>query len=652
VTSSDHESEGAPPAPSVAPPARVAEGAHVPSMEAYRALYRRSVEDPDGYWGEVAAGFAWERPPTVIRDCDLREGRIGWFTDGQLNVAVNCVDRHLPARAEQPAIVWEADEPGEGRTLSYAALDIEVRRAARMLRGLGVGRGDRVALYMGMVPEAAIAMLACARLGAVHSVVFGGFSAQALAGRVRDCGARVLLTQDEGRRGGRPVPLKRVADEALAELPEVEHVVVLRRTGADVPMQPGRDRWWHDEPPPNASDAPEVMGAEDPLFILYTSGSTGKPKGALHTQAGYLLYVASTARLVFDLREGDVYACVADIGWITGHSYVVYGPLANGATTVLFESTPTYPDAGRYWEMVERLGVTQLYTAPTALRQIAREGDEWVRGHDRSSLRVLGSVGEPIDPPTWRWYFDVVGEGRCSIVDTWWQTETGGILLSGLPGATPMKPGATSLPLPGVEAVVLVDGALADGPAEGELAIAASWPGQMRTLYGDHERFLDHYLRPFPGYFRTEDAVRRDEEGYFWIGGRMDDVIKVAGHRLGTAEIEGALAAHAGCAESAVVDAPEPVRGALVCAFVRPAPGAEAGEELAAALREEVATRLGRVAVPSAIRFVPALPKTRSGKVMRRILRRIAAGETGDLGDTTTLSQPESVEEARAARAY
>ena len=643
----------APTVAAIAPPSHSAAGARFASMAEWEAAYRRSIEQPEDYWREVAQEFQWERFPETICDTDMAAGRIGWFVDGRINVAVNCVDRHLAERAEQTAILWEPDEPGQQRALSYAELDREVRRAARLLRSLGVVRGDRVAIYMGMTPETAIAMLACARVGAVHSVIFGGFSPQAIRDRVLDCDARVVLTQDEGRRGGRTIPLKRNVDEALAGLEAIEHVVVVRRTGGDVPMLAGRDRWWDEQPPADVSDEAEVMDAEDPLFILYTSGSTGKPKGVLHTQAGYLLFAARTCRDIFDLREGDVYACVADIGWVTGHSYIVYGPLANGATTVIFESVPTYPDAGRYWETVERLGITQFYTAPTALRQIAREGDHWVRDHDRSSLRLLGTVGEPIDPASWHWYFDVVGEGRCSIVDTWWQTETGACLLSGLGGVTPMKPGCASLPMFGIELVLLdEDGGVVEGnPATGELAVAASWPGLMRTIHGDHQRFLDHYLKPFPGYFRTEDAAMRDADGYYWITGRMDDVIKVAGHRLGSAEIESALAAHVACAEAAVIDYPEAVRGSALHAFVRLAPGFEAGEEVAQQLRAAVRASIGPMAVPARIQFVSGLPKTRSGKVMRRLLRKVAVGDTDDLGDTSTLAQPEVVDELTSGAA-
>jgi acetyl-CoA synthetase len=635
------------------PPTNAADGSHVRSLAEYEAIYRRSIENSEAFWLDLAREFEWETPPEHADGSDLAAGRIRWFEGGRLNVAVNCVDRHLTSRRDQPAIIWEGDEPGERRTLTFAQLDVEVRRTARMLRSLGVERGDRVLIYMGMVPEVAVAMLACARVGAVHSVVFGGFSAQAVRDRLIDCDAHIVLTQDEGRRGGRAISLKHTVDEALEGVERVDHVVVYRRTGADVRMQPGRDQFWDEIDPGTATDEAAVMEATDPLFILYTSGSTGRPKGLLHAQAGYLVFTAATCRYVFDLRDGDVYACVADIGWITGHSYIVYGPLANGATTVMFESTPTHPDPGRYWALVEELGATQLYTAPTALRQIARAGDDWVRQYDRSSLRVLGTVGEPIDRTTWHWYFDVAGEGRCSIVDTWWQTETGGIMLSGLPGATPMKPGAASLPIFGTRPVLLDEqGALVEGrPATGELCFEGSWPGQAATIWGDHERYVETYLGAFPGYFRTEDIARRDEDGYYWIEGRLGDVIKVAGHRLGTAEIEGALTRHPAGAEAAVVDYPDAIKGAAIHAFVRAAPGYEPNEELADALRNAVRERIGGLAVPQRVQFVRGLPKTRSGKVMRRVLRGIANGQRADFGDLSTLADPGVVDEIIAGTA-
>ncbi|MCC6416960.1 MAG: acetate--CoA ligase, partial [Gemmataceae bacterium] len=536
---------GLPVGETYAPPAHVREGALVASREEYQRLYDRSVSDPDGFWGEMANRYLeWMAPFGKVHEEDLQEGRVAWFIGGKLNVAVNCLDRHLTARGERVALIWEGDEPNETRRVTYRELNDETCRLANYLRARGIGKGDRVAIYMGMVPELAAAMLACARVGAIHSVIFGGFSARSIRDRVDDSGCRAIITQDEGRRGGRAVPLKHNVDEALKEPGHsVEWTLVYRRTGAEVPMAAGRDAWWHDEVPRQATEcAPEVMDAEDPLFILYTSGSTGKPKGVLHTQAGYLLYTMVTHRYAFDLRDDDVYCCAADVGWITGHSYIVYGPLGNGATSVMFESVPTYPDAGRYWEMVDRLGISIFYTAPTAIRAIAREGDEPVRRYSRKSLRVLGTVGEPINPEAWRWYYRVVGEERCAVVDTYWQTETGGHMITPLPGAIETKPGAATVPFFGVRpSVVDEDGREMEGnDVVGRLCFDASWPGMMRTVYGDHERFVQTYLSAYPGRYFTGDGCYRDRDGYYWITGRVDDVLNVAGHRLGTAEIEGA----------------------------------------------------------------------------------------------------------------
>ena len=630
------------------PPARVREGALVTSREAYQRLYERSIQDRDAFWGELARQqIDWLEPFTTVVEEDLRSGRVGWFLGGKLNVAANCLDRHLDTRGDKVALLWEGDEPGETRRVTYWELQAEVCRLGNALRRRGVGKGDRVAIYMGMVPELAAAMLACARIGAVHSVIFGGFSPQSIADRINDSCCKAVITQDEGRRGGRTIPLKRSVDEALAHTESVEFVLVYRRTGSEVPMTEGRDVWWHEavaaEPP--VCD-PESMDAEDPLFILYTSGSTGQPKGVLHTQAGYLLYSMLSHRYVFDLREEDIFCCAADIGWITGHSYIVYGPLGNGATSVIFESIPTYPDAGRYWEMVERLGITIFYTAPTAIRAIAREGDAPVRKYDRSSLRVLGTVGEPINPEAWRWYFQVVGEGRCAIVDTYWQTETGGHMITGLAGAITMKPGSASLPFFGVEPCLVdeQDRELEGVNVSGYLCIKASWPGMMRTVYGDHDRFVQTYLVQYPGKFVTGDGAYRDHDGYYWLTGRVDDVLNVSGHRLGTAEVEGALVQHRACAEAAVVGYPHEIKGEGIYAYVFLTEGFEPSDDLVTDLRRMVRRQIGPIAVPDKLQFVEGLPKTRSGKIMRRILRKIAEGNPDDVGDVTTLAEPAVVE--------
>jgi len=632
------------------PPPAIRERALVKSMEEYQTLYERSVRDRDGFWSEMANTFIdWVAPFHTVCDEDLVAGKIGWFLGGKLNVSVNCLDRHLAARGDKVAILLEGDEPGNNRSLTYRQMYEETCRMANALRARGIKKGDRIAIYMGMIPELAIAMLACARIGAIHSVIFGGFSPRSIRDRVDDSTCRGIITQDEGLRGGRRVPLKHNVDEALqAPGHSVEFCIVYRHTGGGVSMQAGRDSWWDDELADQPREAtPEVMDAEDPLFILYTSGSTGKPKGAVHTQAGYLLYTMITHRYVFDLREDDVYCCAADVGWITGHSYIVYGPLGNGATSVMFESIPTYPDAGRYWDMVDRLKITTLYTAPTAIRAIARDGDEPVKRYSRKSLRILGTVGEPINPEAWRWYYRVVGEERCAVVDTYWQTETGGHMITGLPGAIPMKPGSGSLPFFGVQpSVVDEDGReLIGNNVSGRLCMDASWPGMMRTVYGDHERFVQTYLSTYKGRYFTGDGCLRDQDGYYWITGRVDDVLNVAGHRLGTAEIEGAIVGHPAAAEAAVVGFPHDVKGTGIYAYVLLNAGFSGSPELAKELRDAVRSDISAIATPDKIQFVEGLPKTRSGKIMRRILRKIAEGEPENVGDVTTLADPAVVED-------
>ncbi|MDR6787491.1 acetyl-CoA synthetase [Sphingomonas sp. BE138] len=618
------------------------------------AAWQRSVDDPDGFWRQEASRLDWITPFTQVKDTSFAEAdfRIRWFADGELNVSANCVDRHLATRGDQVAIVWEGDEPGETRTLTYRELHREMCRFANVLKKLGVAKGDRVTLYLPMIAEAAAAMLACTRIGAIHSIVFGGFSPDSLANRIQDCDSKLVICADEGCRGGKRIPLKANVDKAVADCPGVEHVLVIRRTGGDVAMTAGRDLWLHDAlEGVDDTCAPEAMNAEDPLFILYTSGSTGKPKGVLHTTGGYLLWVTKTFRDVFDYRDGEVYWCTADIGWVTGHSYVVYGPLANGATTVMFDGVPNYPDHGRLWETVDRLGVNILYTAPTAIRALMREGDSWVTKHDRGSLRLLGTVGEPINPEAWTWYHRVVGGGRCPVVDTWWQTETGGILISPLPYATDLKPGSATKPLPGVcPQIVDAEGQVLDGATEGNLCITDAWPGMMRTVWGDHERFFQTYFSTYPGKYFTGDGCRRDADGYYWITGRVDDVINVSGHRMGTAEVESALVAHAKVAEAAVVGMPHEVKGQGIYAFVTLNSGVEPSEELRAELRQWVRAEIGPIATPDALQFAPGLPKTRSGKIMRRILRKIAEDDTGSLGDTSTLADPSVVETLVAER--
>jgi acetyl-CoA synthetase len=612
------------------------------------AVHARSLADPDGFWLEAAERLNWMTPPTRAGDWsfDKDDFRIKWFDDGVLNVSVNCIDRHLATRGDQVAILWEGDDPAtEPRAITYAELHREVSRFANVLKGLGAKKGDRITLYMPMIPEAAVAMLACARIGAVHSVVFAGFSAEALAGRIEDCDSHIVITADEGRRGGRAVPLKACVDEAITIAGKVDHVLVVRATGAEVAMTEGRDVWY-DEAVATVDDdcPPEPMAAEDPLFILYTSGSTGKPKGVVHTTGGYLLWAAMTHATVFDYAAPEVYWCAADIGWVTGHSYIVYGPLANGATTLMFEGVPTWPTAARMWEVVDRHQVTTLYTAPTALRALMKEGDSFVTGTSRASLKVLGSVGEPINPEAWRWYHDVVGEGRCPVMDTWWQTETGGHMITPLPG-TPPKPGSASLPFYGVDPQLLdAEGQRLEGAAEGNLVIAKSWPGQMRGLWGDPARFFEAYFSLYPGVYTTGDGARRDADGYWWITGRVDDVINVSGHRMGTAEVESALVLHADVAEAAVVGFPHDVKGQGIYAYVTLNAGVEPDETLRKGLRDWVRHEIGPIATPDAIQFAPGLPKTRSGKIMRRILRKIAEGDTGALGDTSTLADPSVVD--------
>ena len=618
------------------------------------AAWQRSVSDPEGYWREQAQAIDWIVPFTQVKDTSFDEAdfRIRWFADGQLNVSANCVDRHLATRGDQPAIVWEGDEPGETRTLSYRELHRDMCRFANVLKALGVKKGDRVTLYLPMIAEAAAAMLACTRIGAIHSIVFGGFSPDSLANRIQDCDSTVVICADEGCRGGKRIPLKANVDKALAHCPGVEHVLVIRRTGADVAMTEGRDLWLHDALEGVDDDcAPEPMNAEDPLFILYTSGSTGKPKGVLHTTGGYLLWVTKTFRDVFDYRDDELFWCTADIGWVTGHSYVVYGPLANGATTVMFDGVPNYPDHGRLWETVDRLGVNILYTAPTAIRALMREGDDWVTKHSRRSLRLLGTVGEPINPEAWSWYHRVVGDGRCPIVDTWWQTETGGILISPLPGATDLKPGSATRPFFGVQPqLVDAEGNVLEGPADGNLCIIDSWPGQSRSVYGDHQRFIDTYFSTYKGKYFTGDGCRRDEDGYYWITGRVDDVLNVSGHRLGTAEVESALVSHHLVSEAAVVGYPHAIKGQGIYCYVTLMAGQNGDYALREELIKHVRNEIGPVATPDKIQFAPGLPKTRSGKIMRRILRKIAEDDFGALGDTSTLADPAVVEDLIANR--
>jgi acetyl-CoA synthetase len=616
----------------------------------YEDMYQTSIRDPEGFWAKEARKLEWTKPFTSVKDVsyDAKNLHISWFYDGTLNVSANCLDRHLKTRGSQTAIIWEADDPKvASRRISYAELHGEVCRFANVLKANGVKKGDRVTIYLPMIPEVAYAMLACARIGAIHSVVFAGFSPDSLAGRILDCASELVVTADEGTRGGKPVPLKRNTDVALRQCPGVRRVIVVKHTKADVEMSSGRDVWYHDEVSTvSDSCAPEEMGAEDPLFILYTSGSTGKPKGVLHTSAGYLCYVAFTHKYVFDYHDGDIYWCTADVGWVTGHSYILYGPLANGATTLMFEGIPNSPTSSRFWEVIDKHKVNIFYTAPTAIRALMREGETPVKKTSRASLRLLGSVGEPINPEAWLWYHRVVGDGRCPIVDTWWQTETGGILISPLPGATDLKPGSATKPLPGiVPAVVDQAGRELEGACSGNLVLKDSWPGQMRTVYGDHQRFIDTYFKTYPGMYFTGDGCRRDEEGYYWITGRVDDVINVSGHRLGTAEVESALVANLRVAEAAVVGFPHDIKGQGIYAYVTLKVGETPSDALASELKKWVGEHISPIARPDAIQFAPGLPKTRSGKIMRRILRKIAEGDVSNLGDTTTLADPSVVDD-------
>ena len=619
----------------------------------YRELYQRSVDQPERFWSEQASALLdWSRTWDEVHSGDMREGRTRWFSGGQLNVAYNCIDRHLAARGDQTAIVWEGDDPADSQTITYRQLHEHVCRLANVLKARGVKKGDRVCLYLPMIPEAAYAMLACARIGAVHSVVFGGFSPEALRDRILDSDCRVVITADEGVRGGKRVPLKANVDKALAKCPDVHTVVLVERTGAAVGRQEGRDLPYAQAVADVSADCPaEPMDAEDPLFILYTSGSTGKPKGVLHTTGGYLLGATLSFKYLFDYHEGQVFWCTADVGWVTGHSYIVYGPLANGATTLMFEGVPSYPDASRFWQVVDKHQVNIFYTAPTALRALMREGDEPVQRTSRQSLQLLGSVGEPINPEAWEWYHRVVGEGRCPIVDTWWQTETGSILIAPPPGALALKPGSATLPFFGVQPVLLDEqGKEIDGPGSGVLAIKASWPSQIRTVYGDHQRLIDTYFSAYPGYYFTGDGARRDEDGYYWITGRVDDVLNVSGHRIGTAEVESVLTEHADVAEAAVVGCPHEVKGQAVYAFVTTKGGVTPSDELKARLRQQVADEIGSFAKPEFLQWAPTLPKTRSGKIMRRILRKIACDELDSLGDTSTLADPSVVDSLIDAR--
>ncbi|MEZ4251942.1 MAG: acetate--CoA ligase [Polyangiales bacterium] len=625
--------------------------ARVRDLDEYRALYDRSLADPEGFWGDQAKALSWFRDFDSVLDED-GHGEVAWFGGGRLNVAVNCVDRHAARTPDKTAIIWAKNEPGEYEHISFRDLKHRVGRMANLLRELGVNKGDRVCLYLPMIPELAISMLACARIGAVHSVVFAGFSSEALRDRILDAGAKVVVTANEGLRGSKRIGLKAITDQAVEGLEVVRHVLVARRTETDVPMVAGRDEWLEDAVARHRTACPaEWMASEDPLFVLYTSGSTGKPKGLVHTTAGYLTYASLTHRYVFDVRDDDVHFCAADIGWITGHSYVVYGPLANGTTTTIFASLPTWPDAGRYWETVDDIGATSLYTSPTALRALMREGDEHVKRFSRASLRILACAGEPINPEVWRWFHDVVGEGRCAVCDTWWQTETGGVMIAPLPGATPVQPGSATLPFFGVQPVLLGEGDVEiEGPGEGKLCLKGTWPGQARTIFKDHQRFLQTYFEPFAGYYFTGDGARRDEHGQWWITGRIDDVINVSGHRIGTAEVESALVAHESVAEAAVVPMPHDLKGQGIYAYVTLT--VEAGEwdreELVGALKEQVRHLIGPIATPDRVRIVSGLPKTRSGKIMRRVLRKIAAGETSNLGDLSTLAEPHVVDELLA----
>jgi len=636
-------------------PAEFAANAHIDAAR-YQEMYQRSIEDPEGFWAEQAEQFiTWFKPWDKVLDWsyDKKDLHIKWFEGGKLNVCYNCIDRHLDTRGDQVAIIWEGDDPAIDSKITYRELHEHVSKLANVLKARGVKKGDRVCIYMPMIPEAAYAMLACARIGAVHSVVFGGFSPESLKDRILDSDCRVVVTADEGLRGGKAVPLKANTDKAVAKCPNVHTVLTVKRTGGDIDWHPERDVWYHEVMAEASSDCPaEEMDAEDPLFILYTSGSTGKPKGVLHTTGGYLLYTAMTTKYTFDLQEGDIFWCTADVGWVTGHSYLVYGPLAIGTTTLSFEGVPNYPDASRFWQVVDKHQVTVFYTAPTAIRALMREGEEPVKKTSRASLRLLGTVGEPINPEAWEWYYRVVGEQRCPIVDTWWQTETGGHLITPLPGATALKPGSATRPFFGIQpGIVDTDGNLLEGEAEGALVIKHPWPSQMRSVYGDHQRFVDTYFSTFPGYYFTGDGARRDADGYYWITGRMDDVLNVSGHRMGTAEVESALVLHDAVAEAAVVGFPHDIKGQGIYAYVTLVKGVEPTDALRKELIDMVREEIGPIAKPDVIQWAPGLPKTRSGKIMRRILRKIAANEQDTIGDTSTLADPAVVNELVENRA-
>ena len=631
----------------------IAANAHI-TAENYKALYQRSIAEPEAFWAEQAAQFLdWSKPWDKVTDCHYPTGHIRWFEGGKLNVSVNCLDRHLTTRGDQIAIIWEGDNPAHDKKITYRQLHEQVCKFANVLKAQGVKKGDRICIYLPMISEAAAVMLACTRIGAVHSIVFGGFSAEALKDRILDADCRFVVCADEGYRGGKIVPIKANVDEAAEHCPDLEKVIVIKNTGNKVDWHASRDVWYHEAMAKASSDCPaEAMDAEDPLFILYTSGSTGKPKGVLHSTGGYLLYTAMTHKYVFDYHDGDIYWCTADIGWVTGHSYMIYGPLCNGATTLMFEGVPTYPEADRFWQVIDKHQVNIFYTAPTAIRALMAQGDEFVARSSRRSLRVLGSVGEPINPEAWEWYYHVVGDGRCPIVDTWWQTETGGILITPLPGARTLKPGSATLPFFGIKPEIMDNsGQIREGEAEGILVISHSWPGQARTVHGDHQRFVDTYFKNYPGYYFTGDGARRDEDGYFWLTGRVDDVINVSGHRMGTAEIESALVLHEHVAEAAVVGYPHDIKGQGIYAYVTLNVGIEPTEALRKELVEQVKKEIGPIAHPDIIQWAQGLPKTRSGKIMRRILRKVASNEISSLGDTSTLADPAVVDDIIEHRA-
>ncbi len=635
-------------------PEELKKTAHIKGVDEYKEIYKKSIEDPAGFWAEKAEELHWFKKWDKVLDCDFKDARIEWFKGGKLNVSYNCLDRHIKTRKDKPAIIWEGEPEGESKVYTYQLLLDEVCKFANVLKKKGVKKGDIVTIYMPMIPELAIAMLACTRIGAIHSIVFGGFSAEALGDRIQDCKSSTIITTDGSYRAGRVIGLKKNVDQALEECPTIKTSIVYKRVKSDIFMKEGRDVWWHEEMA--ASDIstqcePEEMDAEDPLFILYTSGSTGKPKGVLHTTGGYILYVCQTFKWVFDYKEEDIFWCTADIGWVTGHSYIVYGPLANGASSVMFEGVPSYPKYDRFWEIVEKYKVNQFYTAPTAIRAIAKEGDEWVKGKDLSSLRILGTVGEPINPEEWMWYYNMVGGGRCPIVDTWWQTETGGILITPLPGAIDVKPGSAGRPFPGVKPIVVrEDGSPADVNEGGYLCIETPWPGMMRGVYGDQERFKETYFVQFPGKYYTGDGAKLDKDGDYWLMGRLDDVINVSGHRMGTAEVESALVSHPKVAEAAVVGFPHEIKGQGIYAFVTLNSGVEKSDELKKELVKHVRKEIGPIATPDKIQYADGLPKTRSGKIMRRILKKIAAGEVDNLGDISTLAEPKVVDDLVGGR--